>query len=639
MAFLQGSHNTPDLTLLPPNSKLLIDGNGLAFHLYHIAYARHIQETFASRRKKGACPTLKNLADTDITLALPHMIPLERVREVTREFATNLRDQFNFQLECYWDGPSAQQQQQQDGGFKARTLRKRQVLRSQEWAALQTFCQHGTVPMKPSEPICQCIWHFPLARLFTLTVKQALLPYAKMVLCQGEADMELARAGRGDPNAFVLGQDSDFIFYANIQYVPFGGIYVSSGANARVQVVCLTREKVAASLGLDDEDMVELAILLGNDYVDPKTLVIPEHVRDTKDKITYLQQHATDDFLVKSKNGDALELDFVRSLYNLNDDLDVYLQGSNHAASENESLMEEEEDMDDLHVFKIPEDFPLELASPELSDTSIRDVVSRCLQSFADICEGDEGQRPLTIHQSHVDAYQQVSATTTFTPSSPSIKSFNLQKRPQWDDICVARLVDLCISRALRANPASFFLTTQTPPHTLMNHIRFHQLLGDSQVEEDDDEIADIPNEEPEFVERPVLPIDAHQEKILSNVQQNRVTIIHGETGCGKSSRVPVMILEAPSPEPSLPRVKMFISQPRRIAAASLVNRVRSCEPDHRDKFALRMGHGVREFESNKTQAWFVTTGYLTRLLANHPERFNDVTHLIVDEVHERSVS
>jgi HrpA-like RNA helicase len=33
-----------------------------------------------------------------------------------------------------------------------------------------------------------------------------------------------------------------------------------------------------------------------------------------------------------------------------------------------------------------------------------------------------------------------------------------------------------------------------------------------------------------------------------------------------------------------------------------------------------------------------VTTGYLVRVLANSPERFNEITHLIIDEVHERSV-
>ena len=75
-----------------------------------------------------------------------------------------------------------------------------------------------------------------------------------------------------------------------------------------------------------------------------------------------------------------------------------------------------------------------------------------------------------------------------------------------------------------------------------------------------------------------------------------------------------------------------------RIAAKGLVERIRQCEPEHRRKFALRMGHGWVEYETKNTQAWCVTTGYLTRLLANHPERFDDCTHLIIDEVHERSV-
>ena len=97
------------------------------------------------------------------------------------------------------------------------------------------------------------------------------------------------------------------------------------------------------------------------------------------------------------------------------------------------------------------------------------------------------------------------------------------------------------------------------------------------------------------------------------------------------------MLLNAPPPDKSLAQVKFFISQPRRIAAKALVERVRSCEPAHKDRFALRMGHGWKEYESNKTQVWFVTTGYLVRLLANHPEKFNDCSHLVVDEVHERS--
>lgn len=44
----------------------------------------------------------------------------------------------------------------------------------------------------------------------------------------------------------------------------------------------------------------------------------------------------------------------------------------------------------------------------------------------------------------------------------------------------------------------------------------------------------------------------------------------------------------------------------------------------------------VRE-ESPSTRLWFVTTGYLVRLLAHQLESFSKYTHLVIDEVHERS--
>ena len=43
---------------------------------------------------------------------------------------------------------------------------------------------------------------------------------------------------------------------------------------------------------------------------------------------------------------------------------------------------------------------------------------------------------------------------------------------------------------------------------------------------------------------RVTLPIDEHKDEILGRINRDRVTIIHGETGCGKSTRVPVMLLE-----------------------------------------------------------------------------------------------
>ena len=49
------------------------------------------------------------------------------------------------------------------------------------------------------------------------------------------------------------------------------------------------------------------------------------------------------------------------------------------------------------------------------------------------------------------------------------------------------------------------------------------------------------------------------------------------------------------------------------------------------------MGHGVKD-EAEDTQVYFVTTGYLVRLIAHQPAAFYSHTHLIIDEVHERSV-
>ena len=124
------------------------------------------------------------------------------------------------------------------------------------------------------------------------------------------------------------------------------------------------------------------------------------------------------------------------------------------------------------------------------------------------------------------------------------------------------------------------------------------------------------------------LPIDAHRSEILDTIARNRVTIVCGETGCGKSSRLPLMLLENDS------KAKMFVSQPRRIAARALCDRVRQSLGD---EVGLRLGFGERD-ESRKTRLWFCSTGYLVRLVAAHPQALKTHTHIIVDEVHERSV-
>lgn len=174
--------------------------------------------------------------------------------------------------------------------------------------------------------------------------------------------------------------------------------------------------------------------------------------------------------------------------------------------------------------------------------------------------------------------------------------------------------------------------------HKFLNIMMSQRQMKPSLLKSSHMEVGSIVTLSPPIAEQRCLPIDEHRDIILQSIQNHRVTVIQGETGCGKSTRVPVMILNSPPPDPSIPRVKMFITQPRRIAAKGLVEHVRASEPNLKHKFALRLGHGVREYESDSVQAWFCTTGYLVRYLARYPEKFKTVSHLIIDEVHERSV-
>ena len=55
-------------------------------------------------------------------------------------------------------------------------------------------------------------------------------------------------------------------------------------------------------------------------------------------------------------------------------------------------------------------------------------------------------------------------------------------------------------------------------------------------------------------LEREILPIDEHKDTILHHIKGDRVTIVQGDTGCGKSSRLPLILLEhAATSNPPLP--------------------------------------------------------------------------------------
>ena len=56
--------------------------------------------------------------------------------------------------------------------------------------------------------------------------------------------------------------------------------------------------------------------------------------------------------------------------------------------------------------------------------------------------------------------------------------------------------------------------------------------------------------------------------RVLEAVAKHRVVALRGETGCGKSSRLPVMLLEDAAARGE--RVLVVCAQPRRLAAHAL---------------------------------------------------------------------
>ncbi len=133
------------------------------------------------------------------------------------------------------------------------------------------------------------------------------------------------------------------------------------------------------------------------------------------------------------------------------------------------------------------------------------------------------------------------------------------------------------------------------------------------------------------------LPIYAHQSKIVQAIRSHRVTIIEGETGSGKSTAVPQFVLDDCIARGESSSVNIYVTQPRRIAAITLANQVSNIRNESLGKtVGYRIGQVSQA--SRDTKITFVTTGYLLEHIRNNPEVLTKTSHLILDEVHERSL-
>lgn len=141
------------------------------------------------------------------------------------------------------------------------------------------------------------------------------------------------------------------------------------------------------------------------------------------------------------------------------------------------------------------------------------------------------------------------------------------------------------------------------------------------------------------------LPAWKLKDDIVGTVNKYQVTIISGETGSGKSTQSVQFILDDMLQRKLGAAANIICTQPRRISALGLADRVSQerCLP-----VGDEIGYAIRGESKQKpgtTKISFVTTGVLLRRLqtsgGNNDDILTalaDVSHVVVDEVHERSL-
>ncbi|KAI0407444.1 P-loop containing nucleoside triphosphate hydrolase protein [Xylaria palmicola] len=144
--------------------------------------------------------------------------------------------------------------------------------------------------------------------------------------------------------------------------------------------------------------------------------------------------------------------------------------------------------------------------------------------------------------------------------------------------------------------------------------------------------------------QRQKLPAWQVRDQVVDTVLQFQVTIIAGETGSGKSTQSVQFILDDLYQKGLGNATNIICTQPRRISALGLADRVSEerCSP-----LGKEVGYTIRgeNKTSAQTKITFVTTGVLLRRLQTSGGRIEDVaasladvSHIVIDEVHERSL-
>jgi len=137
----------------------------------------------------------------------------------------------------------------------------------------------------------------------------------------------------------------------------------------------------------------------------------------------------------------------------------------------------------------------------------------------------------------------------------------------------------------------------------------------------------------PALTYNPCLPITDKKDEIIDLISKNRVLIISGETGSGKTTQIPKFCIAAGRGIDG----KIGCTQPRRIAATTVARRIAE---ELGEELGKSVGYKIRFKDKTGGDAFIkiMTDGILLAETRND-KYLNEYDTIIVDEAHERSLN
>uniref|UniRef100_A0A3Q3BAB6 RNA helicase n=1 Tax=Kryptolebias marmoratus TaxID=37003 RepID=A0A3Q3BAB6_KRYMA len=130
-----------------------------------------------------------------------------------------------------------------------------------------------------------------------------------------------------------------------------------------------------------------------------------------------------------------------------------------------------------------------------------------------------------------------------------------------------------------------------------------------------------------------------YPQELVELINSNRVLVVSGETGCGKTTQVTQFILDDHINRGVGSMCRVVCTQPRRISAISVAERV-AAERAESVGNGNSCGYQIRlqsRLPRRQGSILYCTTGIILQWLRSDP-LLSSISHLVLDEIHERNL-